>query len=165
MPTPPSFVALPPMHTTTRAGPCSSACPISSPVPRVVVRRGSRRPSRTSASPDALAISTTATSPAAVGASPNGAVTDSPVGTGDLLLVQGPAEAVDERLERPLPAVGHRHELEVVPRPAPEPPGLHGARGLSRRQRAAELVGCNEDAHAANVQSAPTSTEILEGGT
>ena len=80
MPTPPSFVALPPMHTTTRAGPCSSACPISSPVPRWSCGAGRGAPSRTSASPDALAISTTATSPAGVGASPNGAVTDSPVG-------------------------------------------------------------------------------------
>ncbi|EXI74920.1 MAG: hypothetical protein AW07_01531 [Candidatus Accumulibacter sp. SK-11] len=63
MPAPPSFVALPPMPMMIRRSPQSSAARISSPVPKVVVSRGSRWPGASSGSPDAAAISTTAVVP------------------------------------------------------------------------------------------------------
>ena len=61
MPAPPSVEALPPTPTMTRRAPPASAAAMSSPVPRLVARIGSRRdPIRRR--PEASAISTTATS-------------------------------------------------------------------------------------------------------
>ena len=151
---------------STRAAPVRErAARISSPVPRVVVRAGiaprrraparARRPAPSPRRP---------TSPPAVGASPNAASTGSPSGPVDRTVRRLPAEAVDERVERPLSPVGHRHELDLVRRAGSGSHPVSTARGrLGGRQRAAELVGSDQDAHPARVQSAPTSTGILEG--
>src|SRR6266516_981943 len=60
MPAPPSLVALPPIPMRSRRQPRSTALRINSPVPQVVVIRGSRRSGGTSGSPEAAAISITA---------------------------------------------------------------------------------------------------------
>src|SRR5213083_2535033 len=52
-PVPPSTVAVPPSPTTMVCAPRSAAVQISSPTPRVVVRRGSRSSGSTSARPQA----------------------------------------------------------------------------------------------------------------
>jgi hypothetical protein len=59
-PIPPSIVALPPMPRMMRLAPKSAAARMSSPVPYVVVRVGSRCSGESSAIPLAAAISITA---------------------------------------------------------------------------------------------------------
>ncbi len=63
IPAPPSLVALPPIPMMNLRQPLARAAAISSPVPRVVVMRGSRRSRGTRGSPDAEAISITAVRP------------------------------------------------------------------------------------------------------
>src|SRR5262249_43841000 len=59
-PAPPSLVALPPIPRRIRSQLASSAALISSPVPKVVVRRGSRSEGASRERPEAAAISSTA---------------------------------------------------------------------------------------------------------
>ena len=63
IPSPPSFVALPPMPISSDFAPHRMACAISSPVPKLVVFRGSRCAAGTYGKPLACAISSTAVCP------------------------------------------------------------------------------------------------------
>jgi hypothetical protein len=60
MPAPPSVLALPPIPTTTRAQPASSAARTTSPRPALDAVSGARFPGGIRTSPHASAISTTA---------------------------------------------------------------------------------------------------------
>ena len=150
MPAPASLVALPPRPTISRTGSRSSAAAISSPVPRVVVTRGSRRGAESSSRPDAEAISTIATTAL-------GRVRDAERGL-DLVLTRAryrdahhfALQRVDEGGHGSLAAVGHRRHIQPVVRARPSPSGRHRLGGLTRRERATELVGRHEDAHPAD---------------
>ena len=96
---PPSVVALPPTPTITRRAPARIAPAISSPVPRVDARSGSRLPS-TRPSPLARAISITATPP---GRSPHSACTGSPSGPVTVAVRREPPRAASRASSVPSP--------------------------------------------------------------
>src|SRR2546422_412565 len=81
------------MHTITRCTPERQAARIRSPVPRVVVRFGSRRAGESRPSPEARAISTTPVRPSGVGTMPNSASTRSPRGPRTPVRPRSPAAA------------------------------------------------------------------------
>ena len=63
-----------------------------------------------------------------------------------------------ERLQRPLSAVGKRHQIERVTGPLAQPAGLDRLRRLASGQRAAELVGGHQDAHGRDCTIPPEPT-------
>ena len=62
-------------------------------------------------------------------------------------------------VHRALATVGHGDDLDLVIGANAGPPPRHGLGGLRSGQRALELVRSHQDAHPANVQSAPTHHE------
>ena len=117
---------------------------------RVVVTRGSRRAGERSSSPDADAISTIADAAARRSARPNAASIRSSRGP-----VHGGADhfaLAGRRRVRPWSPRRHR---PWAPGPARRPgasaaTGRHRLGGLTRRERATELVGSHQDAHPAD---------------
>jgi hypothetical protein len=96
---PPSVVALPPTPTITRRAPARMAAAISSPVPRVDARSGSRTRGA-SARPLARAISTTATPP---GSNAHSASTGSPSGPVTVTFRREPPRAATSASSVPSP--------------------------------------------------------------
>ena len=111
---------------------------ISSPVPRVVARRASRWSGRQQLQPGGArhldhAHRRRGCRPRPRPGRPSGPVTDRRIRRAGLRR--------HERVQRPLPAVGQRHQLERVAGSLAPPAGLDRLGRLPRRQRAAELVG------------------------
>ena len=108
IPPPASLVALPPMHTRTRRTPARHAARMSSPVPRVVVRRGSLRSGDISSSPEARAISTTPVGSSGAETTANSASTGSPRGPDTVSRRRSPPRAATRasRVPSPPSAIG-----------------------------------------------------------
>ncbi len=157
----PSACAMPAPSVVRRAAPRgrraaatgsrSSAAAISSPVPRVVVSRGSRRGGRERArGPRRDAISTIASRPSA-------RLRDAERGLDRV--APRPGDGAAERRHRGAhpraPPSFPRRRRPSAPgragrRGGPTPSGRHRLRRLTRRERASELVGGHEDAHPAD---------------
>ena len=153
IPTPPSFVALPPRHTTMRRAPALSAARdqlAGSPgrgaervTPPLAEQRQPRRPRgfhdpcepvRGFDDPERRVDRIAERARRGRGHEP-------------------PALRVDQRLQRPFASVGHRDQVDDVVGTGPTPAGFDRLGRLACRERAAELVGSHEDAHAAELPS------------
>ncbi len=136
-PWPPSVVALPPAATSTRRAPASTAAAISSPVPALLARSGSRSSSPTRSRPDAAATSTIAVEPSRT--RPYSASIGRPMGSWHGRRTQLAVHCGHEHRRRPLAAVSGR--AEVGPGTAALQPRADRVRDLAGAQRSLEGIG------------------------